>query len=56
MVEMSYLFTFDEDQDMETKPIYLSGDKNENTTPCSTPGNLLPNNVPDSYETILQLN
>ena len=55
MAEISYHFAFDGDQERETQPIYLSIGESENTTPCSTPRNQLPNNVPDSYDAITQL-
>ena len=55
MAEMSYQFTSDEDQEMETQPTYLSKDETENTSPCSSPGSQLPNNVPDKYGDIRYL-
>ena len=48
-------FTFGEGQEMDTQPIYLSSGESENTTPWSSTGNQLPNNVPDSYGAIRQL-
>ena len=51
IAEMSYQFTFDEDQQWEAQPIYLSSDESESSLPC----NQLPNNVPDSYGAITLL-
>ena len=53
--ETSYQFTFDDDQEKETQPIYLSSDESENTTPCSSPGSQLVNNFLDSYGGITQI-
>ena len=46
--EMNPQFTIDEDQEMETQPIYLSSDESEIDSPCSSPTPQLPNNVPDT--------
>ena len=48
MAEINCRFTIDEDQLMETQPIYLSSDESEITPPCSPPIPQLPNNVPDT--------
>ena len=48
-------FTIDEDQEMETEPIYLSSDGSEIDSFCSSPTPQLPNNVPDKYSAITQL-
>ena len=55
MAEMTSQFTIDEDQEMETQPIYLSSDEREIDSPCSSPTPQLPNNVPDTYSAITQL-
>ena len=55
MAEMNSQFKFDEDQKMETQPIYLSSDESEITSPRSSPTLQLPNNVPDTYSAITQL-
>ena len=55
MAGMNSQFTFDEDQEMETQPIYLSKARNEIASPCSSPIPQLPNNVPDTYSAITQL-
>ena len=48
MAEMNVQFIVDEDQEMETQPIYLSSDESEIASPCSSPIPQLPNNVPDT--------
>ena len=48
-------FTIDEDQEMETEPIYLSSDESENESPPSSPLLHLPNNTPDKNSAITQL-
>ena len=48
-------FKFDEDQEMETQPIYLSSDESEIDPLCSSPTPQLPNNVPDKDSAITQL-
>ena len=48
-------FTIDEDQEMETQPIYLSSDESENESPPSSPLPQLPNNTPDKNSAITQL-
>ena len=53
-VEMNSRFTIDEDQEMETQPIYLSSEESEIDSPCSSPIPQLPNNVPDTYSAITQ--
>ena len=55
MAEINSQFNFDEDQEMETKPIYLSSDESEIDSPSSPPIPQLPNNVPDTYSAITQL-
>ena len=55
MAEMNPHFIIDEDQEMETQPIYLSNDESEFASPCSSPIPQLPNNVPDTYSAITQL-
>ena len=40
---------------METQSIYLLREESENTTPCTSPDNQLPNKFPDSHERITQL-
>ena len=55
MVEMNSQFTIDEDQEMETQPIYLSSDESEIELLCSSPIPQLPNNAPDTYSAITQL-
>ena len=55
MAGMNPYFTSDEDQEMETQPIYLSSDESEIDSPCSSPVPHLPNNVPDTYRAITQL-
>ena len=55
MAEINSEFTFDENQEMETKPIYLSSDESEIDSPSSSPIPQLPNNVPDTYSAITQL-
>ena len=42
-------FTIDEDQEIETEPIYLPSDESEIDSPCSSPIRQLPNNVTDTY-------
>ena len=55
MTEMNPQLTIDEDQEMETQPIYLSSDESEIDSPCSSPILQLPNNVPDTYSAITQI-
>ena len=55
MDEMNSQFTIDEDQQMETQPIYLSSDESETDAHCSTPIQQLPENVPDTYGAITHL-
>ena len=55
MAEINSQFNFDEDQEMETQPIYLSNDENEIDSPSSSPIPQLPNNIPDTYSAITQL-
>ena len=55
MAEMNSQFTIDEDQEMETEPIYLSSDESEIDSPPSSPNPQLPNNIPDTYSAITQL-
>ena len=37
MAEMNSQFTIDEDQELETQPIYLSSDESKIASPCSSP-------------------
>ena len=55
MTEINSQFAIDEDQEMETQPIYLSSDESEIDSLCSSPIPQLPNNVPDTYNAITQL-
>ena len=55
MAEINSEFTFDENQEMETQPIYLSSDESEIDSPSSSPIPQLPNNVPDTYSAKTQL-
>ena len=55
MAEINSQFNFDENQDMETQPNYLSSDESEIDSLCSSPIPQLPNNVPDTYSAITQL-
>ena len=55
MAEPNSPFNFDEDQEMETQPIYLSSDESEIDAPSSPPVPQLPNNVPNTYSAITQL-
>ena len=55
MAEINSQFDFNEDQEMETQPIFLSSDESEIDSPCSSPIPQLPNNVPDTYNAITQL-
>ena len=55
MAEPNSQFNFDEDQGVETQPIYLSSDESEIDSPPPSPIPVLPNNVPDTYSAITQL-
>ena len=55
MVEMNSQFTIDEDEEMETQPIYLFSDESEIDSLSSAPIPQLPNNVPDTYSAITQI-
>ena len=55
MAEINSQFIFNEDQEMETQPIYLSSDESEIDSISSSPIPQLPNNVPDTYSAITQL-
>ena len=55
MAEINSQFNFDENQEMETQPIFLSSDESEIDSPCSSPIPQLPNNVPDPYSAITQV-
>ena len=55
MAQMNSQFTIEEDQELETQPIYLSSDESEIASPCSSPITQLPNNVPNTYSAITQL-
>ena len=48
MAESNYEFTFDEDQELEAQPLYLSSDGSEIASPCSSRGPQLSNNVFDT--------
>ena len=55
MAEINSQFNFIEDQEMETRPIYLSSDESEIDSPPPSPIPQLPNNVHDTYSAITQL-
>ena len=55
MAEKNSQFTFDEDQEMETQPNYLSSDESEIASSRSSTTPQLPNNVPDTYSAITQI-
>ena len=55
MARTNTQFTIDDDQEMETEPIYLSSDESENESPPSSPLPQLPNNTPDKNSAITQL-
>ena len=55
MAEISSQFTFDEDQEMDTQPIYVSSDESEIDSSSSSPIPQLPNNVPETYSATTQL-
>ena len=55
MTELNSQFNFDEDQAMETQPIYLSSDESEIDSLHPSPIPQLPNNTPDTYSAITQL-
>ena len=55
MAEIHSQFKFDENQEREIQPIYLSSDESEVDSFSSSPILQLPNNVPDTYSTITQL-
>ena len=55
MAEINTQFHLDEDQEMDTEPIYLSSDENEINSPPSSPIPQLPNNTPDKNSAITQL-
>ena len=55
MAEINSQFNLDEDQEMETQPIYTSSDESEIESLCSSPIPQIPNNVPDTYSAITQL-
>ena len=55
MTETNSQFNFNENQEMETQPIYLSSDESEIDSLCSSPIPQLPNNVTDTYSAITQL-
>ena len=52
IAEINSQFTIDEDQEMETQPIYLSTDESGIASLCSSSIPQLPNNVPDKYSAI----
>ena len=55
MAEINSRFNFNEDQERETQPIFLSSDESEIDSLCSSPIPQLPNNFPDTYSAITQL-
>ena len=55
MAAINTQFTIDEDQEMETEPIYLSSDESENESTPSSSLPQLPNNTPDKNSAITQL-
>ena len=55
MAEVNSQFNFDEDQEMELQPIYLSSDESEIDSLHPSPIPQLPNNTPDPYSAITQL-
>ena len=55
MAAINSQFNFEENQEMETKPIYLSSDESKIDSLCSSPIPQLPNNVPVTYSAITQL-
>ena len=55
MAEINSQFNFNEDQEMETQPIYLSSDESEIDSPPPSPIPQLPNNFPDTHSAITQL-
>ena len=55
MAEINSQFNFNEDQEMETQPNFLTSDESEIDSPSSSPIQQLPNNVPHTYSAITQL-
>ena len=55
MAEINSQFNFNEDQEKETQPIYLSSDESEIDSLHPSPIPQLPNDVPDTYSAITQL-
>ena len=55
MAEIHTQFHLDEDQEMETQPIYLSTDESDINSPPSSPVPQPPDNVPDTHGAITQL-
>ena len=55
IAETNSQFTIEEDQELETQPIYLSSDESDIASPCSSPIPTVPNNVPHTYSAITQL-
>ena len=55
MAQMNSQFTIDEEQESETKPIYLSSNESEIASPYSSPIPQLPNNVSYTYSSITPL-
>ena len=55
IADINSQFKFNEDQELETQPIYLSSDESEIDSPASSPIPQLPNNVPDTYSAITQI-
>ena len=54
MAETNSQFNFEEDQEMESQPIYLSSNENEIDSLHPSPIPQLPNNIPDPYSAITQ--
>ena len=53
--EINSQFNFDEDQEMESQPIYFSSDESEIDSLHPSPIPQLPNNIPDPYSAKTQL-
>ena len=54
MAETNSQFNFEEDQEMESQPIYLSSDESKIDSLHPSPIPQLPNNIPDPYSAITQ--
>ena len=55
MAENNSQFNFNDAQEMETQPIFLSSDESKIDSPSSSPIQQLPNNDPETYSAITQL-